>query len=329
MSDKRWCLVTNASRSGRVAAHCCFPVEAYHAQVVQLGLQQLVPQLAALCPDADKRAALVEAHKQYLEALSEVTQAPTSRNAKGWVPPEAAMAALAEVEVKGSWTCDRCTLVNAPSSRACEVCSAPRPKAPAGKQGSSAAGVAAGAGSSSARGAAEAGPAAAGSSWSAAAAAGGGSSSSSSANGAGSSSSSSRAAAQQPAVQQAVPAGAESWPGLPGGKGSKASKKPAAAPAAAPVPAQQAGSSSDAGAAASSSSQQQAGKKKKGSKQPLSDLLTAGKTHPQNAWSQQQRLSGVVAAPSGGRGSMGQWGKQGGAKLAKSISAFNDAWSKP
>jgi hypothetical protein len=59
----------------------------------------------------------------------------------------------------------------------------------------------------------------------------------------------------------------------------------------------------------------------------LQELLQTGKSHPQNAWSQTQRLS-AVTTPSGGggRGSLGQWGKQGGSKLAKKINAVNDAW---
>jgi hypothetical protein len=280
------------------------PAEAYHKHVVQLGLLQVVPQLAALCPDADKRTALVAAHKQYLQTAHDGLQAPIGKNARNWVPPEAAMAALAEVEAKGSWGCERCTLINAPSSRTCEVCSAPRPKAAA----------AVGAGSS-----ARATGAAASASWSVAAVAG--SSSSSTAG-------SSRAAQKQPEQQQqqqkqpvvhqqSPPA--DSWPGLPGGQKGKGSKQ-----AAVQLQEQQQAASSS-GASSAANEPPQLGKKKKGSKQPLSELLAAGKTDPQNAWSQQQRLSNLVA-PSGGRGSMGQWGKQGGSKLAKSINAFNDAW---
>jgi hypothetical protein len=122
-----------------------------------------------------------------------------------------------------------------------------------------------------------------------------------------------------PAAPPPPQAAAGSWPGLPGGQSSKGSKQAEAAQQQQP----QAASSSE---ATSSSSSQQSGKKKKGQKQPLSELLAAGKTAPGNAWSQQQRLSNVVSAPTGNRAGLGQWGKQGGSKLAKSINAFNDAW---
>jgi hypothetical protein len=39
------------------------PAGEYHRQVVQLGLSSLAPELASLCPDDDKRAQLVEAHR--------------------------------------------------------------------------------------------------------------------------------------------------------------------------------------------------------------------------------------------------------------------------
>jgi hypothetical protein len=282
------------------------PAEAYHKHVVALGLLQVVPQLAALCPDADKRTALVAAHKQYLQTAQDGLQTPIGKAAKNWVPPEAAMAALAEVEAKGSWGCERCTLINAPSSRSCEVCSAPRPK-------EAIAAVAGSSGGSSARATAAG---AAGASWSAAAVAGSSSSST-----AGSSKAAQKQPEQQQQQQQQPPPAANSWPGLPGGQKGKDTKQ--AAVQQQQQQQQEAASSSAASSAASEPPQ--LGKKKKGSKQPLSELLAAGKTDPQNAWSQQQRLSNLVA-PSGGRGSMGQWGKQGGSKLAKSINSFNDAW---
>jgi hypothetical protein len=124
-----------------------------------------------------------------------------------------------------------------------------------------------------------------------------------------------QAAAAAPPPPQAA---AGSWPGLPGGQSSNGSKQAEAA--------QQQQSQAASSSEATSSSSSQSGKKKKGQKQPLSELLAAGKTAPGNAWSQQQRLSNVVSAPSGNRAGLGQWGKQGGSKLAKSINAFNDAW---
>lgn len=38
--------------------------DAYHAEVVSLGLAALLPDLAALCPDEAKRNALLEVHKR-------------------------------------------------------------------------------------------------------------------------------------------------------------------------------------------------------------------------------------------------------------------------
>jgi hypothetical protein len=71
-------------------------------------------------------------------------------------------------------------------------------------------------------------------------------------------------------------------------------------------------------------------KKNKKGKMSLGDLLAEGKTNPHNAWSQQQRRGAVVAAPAGvaQTASLGQWGRGGGQKLAKSVGAYNDAWSK-
>jgi hypothetical protein len=70
------------------------------------------------------------------------------------------------------------------------------------------------------------------------------------------------------------------------------------------------------------------GKKKKGTKTSLQDLLASGRSHPQNAWSQQQRRQQVVTAPAGQQASMGSWKAGGGTKLAKKISAINDAWGE-
>lgn len=277
---------------------------------MQLGLASLVPQLAALCPDDDKRSALVAAHRDYLAYSSH-----SSTGGKGWVPPEAAMAALQEVEQKGSWACERCTLVNAPSSRACEVCSAPRPKvhtAAAGRPSSSSSSSSSmnGVGSSNTASTVPR-PAA---QWSAAAA--------------GTVAASSPAAAkqqQQPAAATPPPpASAASWPTLGGGAAGSSSSSSSMTAAAQ----QQSLTDDDSNVSSSSASPAQGGKKKKAQKQTLQQLLSSGKTHPQNAWSQQQRLSQVAQTPAGQQTSLGQWGKSGGSKLAKKISAVNDAWDK-
>lgn len=81
-------------------------------------------------------------------------------------------------------------------------------------------------------------------------------------------------------------------------------------------------------AAAGKQPQVQGKKGNKGTKQSLQQLLSSGKTHPQNAWSQTARLGDVVAPPASGRASLGKWGKAGGTKLANKINALNDAgWS--
>ncbi|WIA10933.1 hypothetical protein OEZ85_011098 [Tetradesmus obliquus] len=72
----------------------------YHSHCVELGLTSLVPQLAALCPDADKRGALIAAHKQYLEDSQDSMNAAAA-GGMGWVPPEAALAALQEAITAG------------------------------------------------------------------------------------------------------------------------------------------------------------------------------------------------------------------------------------
>uniref|UniRef100_A0A383VLU4 RING-type E3 ubiquitin transferase n=1 Tax=Tetradesmus obliquus TaxID=3088 RepID=A0A383VLU4_TETOB len=312
----------------------------YHSHCVELGLTSLVPQLAALCPDADKRGALIAAHKQYLEDSQDSMNAAAA-GGRGWVPPEAALAALQEVETKGSWTCERCTLSNAPSSRSCEVCSAPKPKAgaagaAAGK--SAAQRAAAGSSSSSSSAAAAQRP----SQWQQAAvppSSGGGSSSSSGAVPMAAKLRASAAVAARPPTPPAaaaaaaaspapaVQSGGESWPTLAGPSSGRSSRSDSGTSS--PVPQQQQASSSAASSSSSAAQeqQQQSGKKKKGTKTSLQELLATGKSHPQNAWSQTQRLS-AVTAPSGGggRGSMGQWGKSGGSKLAKKINAVNDAW---
>lgn len=274
--------------------HVLCAAESYHAHVISLGLTSLVPQLAALCPDEDKRTALVAAHKRYLEA----EQQPAA-GGRGWVPPEAAMAALQELKQSGSWACERCTLVNAPSSKSCEVCSAPRPKAPRATAVKVSSGGSSNAGSSRS---AAAPPA---SQWSVAVAA------------------SPPPAPQErpqaapaPAVQSAPPAGVNNWPTL--GGASSGSSRTAATEQVQPE------------SSSSEHSSLQGGKKKKPQKQSLQQLLSSGKSHPQNAWSQQQRLSQVTQAPASAsqQTSLGQWGKSGGAKLAKKISAVNDAWSR-
>jgi hypothetical protein len=95
----------------------------YHDLVVGLGLLPLVAQLAELCPDAARREGLLAAHKAFLQSSRAADAAALGA---GWVPPEAGLAAAARAEARVPWACAACTLVNAPSSHACEVCGAPR-----------------------------------------------------------------------------------------------------------------------------------------------------------------------------------------------------------
>ena len=79
-------------------------------------------------------------------------------------------------------------------------------------------------------------------------------------------------------------------------------------------------SSSAAGAADdSSTSGKGKGKAAKPKKQTLHELMNSGQVHPQNAWTQKSRGPAVAAG-------LGQWGRGGGAKLAKQEAAVNESW---
>ena len=126
------------------------PASAVAAAVAELGLSALLPEMAALLPDADAREALLDA------AADLASEA--SPGEPGWAPPEA----VAEMRRRkkrnekekqqaagvsssssfsssfsscsssslaaGAWSCARCTLVNAPTAVVCEVCGALRSK---------------------------------------------------------------------------------------------------------------------------------------------------------------------------------------------------------
>ena len=66
----------------------------YHELVVSLGLGAMVPEMAALLPDEDRRAELLSAHSAAQQA---------ERNLAG-------DAAAAHAMQFGSWTCNRCNL---------------------------------------------------------------------------------------------------------------------------------------------------------------------------------------------------------------------------
>ncbi|KAL3156593.1 hypothetical protein ABBQ38_000883 [Trebouxia sp. C0009 RCD-2024] len=95
--------------------------QAFHSQVVALGLAALLPHLAALCPDALKRSDLLEAHR------TAFINEGTAKGGGGWVPPEAAAAAVDQATLFSSWTCPACTLINAPQAFTCEACGSLRP----------------------------------------------------------------------------------------------------------------------------------------------------------------------------------------------------------
>ncbi|GFH29785.1 uncharacterized protein HaLaN_28507, partial [Haematococcus lacustris] len=95
----------------------------YHDRLLDLGLLGLTAELATLCPLPERRDALLAAHKEYL--ASPLANAARPDSVKGWVPPEAALAAAQAVTASASWKCPRCTLVNAPGAASCEVCGAP------------------------------------------------------------------------------------------------------------------------------------------------------------------------------------------------------------
>jgi len=98
----------------------------YHAHMVDLGLLGVAAELASLCPNPDRRTALMEAHKAYLAAPGALSTPPKGGARAGWVPPEAAIAAARAAEEQPSWACASCTLLNAPQAAHCEACGAPR-----------------------------------------------------------------------------------------------------------------------------------------------------------------------------------------------------------
>ncbi|KAK9820561.1 hypothetical protein WJX72_011657 [[Myrmecia] bisecta] len=96
------------------------PASAFHQEILSLGLAAIVPELAALCPDAQKRNTLLEVHRDSF------SQAP-SQGQGSWVPPEVAAAAADHARQFGSWACSSCTLINGPQAQSCEACRARRP----------------------------------------------------------------------------------------------------------------------------------------------------------------------------------------------------------
>jgi E3 ubiquitin-protein ligase ZNF598 len=108
----------------------------YHSVIMTLGLVEVVPDLAATCPDAEKRRELLGIHKvAFLKTSNNINNnnnngsSNTSGKTSGWVPPEVAAVAAERAERYSSWTCSLCTLANGPGGRVCEACgtAAPQP----------------------------------------------------------------------------------------------------------------------------------------------------------------------------------------------------------
>ncbi|KAG1663966.1 hypothetical protein FOA52_001092 [Chlamydomonas sp. UWO 241] len=97
----------------------------YHEHMVAIGLLPLVAELAALCPDADKRGAIMGAHLEFLSSGG--ASAPGGAGGRGWMPPEAAAAAAVRAAAEQCWACPTCSLINAPRGEACEACGTPQP----------------------------------------------------------------------------------------------------------------------------------------------------------------------------------------------------------
>eukprot|EP00955_Chlamydomonas_euryale_P117803 366498-Chlamydomonas_euryale.AAC.11 len=116
----RTCTATSSpacARAPQLHAHA----PCVRAGQVELGLLPLLADLAALCPDADRRAALMSSHASFLSSPA-AADVPV-----GWMPPEAAAAAAAHGASEQCWPCGACTLSNAPGARSCEACGAQRP----------------------------------------------------------------------------------------------------------------------------------------------------------------------------------------------------------
>jgi hypothetical protein len=266
--------------------------EAYHDLIVSLGLLPLVAQLAELCPEPERREGLLRAHRTFLEserAHDAVAVGP------GWVPPEAALAAARRAEQQASWPCAACTLINAPSSRACEACGALRTAAAAAAAGGKQ--EAAGGGGSGAGGRSAAAVLAAPSPYDAAPVP----------------SFTGRSSAA-PAPAAAAPSrGEASWPSLGGGAGSGGAGTSGASSSAA---------AADGPAPAEAEADVKGKGRKKPVKQTLQQLLQSGRSAPGNAWSQPQRTTALGAAPAVAQ-PKGAWGGKsgGGDKLSRQLRA--------
>ncbi|KAG2453462.1 hypothetical protein HYH02_001683 [Chlamydomonas schloesseri] len=270
--------------------------EEYHDYMVSLGLLSLTAELVSLLPDASKRRLLLDVHRAFI--VSPAAQDPSLVGA-GWMPPEAAIAKAARVAQHAAWSCGRCNLINAPDDARCESCSGPRPTEE--QQLAAASAVAA----------AATPPPAFGSAVRAAAAA---ASSNSSTAGFTIVPSRSAAAAAAPAPPQAPPA-LDDFPSLPMGRPARTAPPP-------PSAAAEFISGPDSEDPFSAAGGGGGGKGKKGKGTTIKIGLGAGtggagRTHPQNQWTQPGTKAKVTNS----------WAA-GGGKLAKMHGAINDAWGE-
>jgi hypothetical protein len=276
----------------------------YHRHVLSLGLLSLVTELAALCPDDERRSTLMAAHRDYL-ASDDARGA--GAGGRGWVPPEAALALAARAEQNTSWACPRCTLLNAPSSGRCEVCGAPRAKPgprpatlPAGdaRPTPSRAYASAAAAATSAAAPGALGVAAAATAVAAA------------------------AAPPSPTPELASDSAFPSLGGRrPAGHSSSSSghRGSAATASAEPSGFDPSSSSSSSNRSPGSTAGAKGKKAGKPQKQSLQELMNSGNVHPQNVWTQAKKPGAPAAQPTG------QWKGGGGARIAKLHHALNDA----
>lgn len=108
---------SNAFMKGQLSA------QDYHSQILSLGVEDMVVELAGLCPDEAKREELLSVHKEFVGCRKE--------GAHGWVPLKVLEATLDNAESYYAWCCSRCSLINAPQADFCEKCDTNRPQSTA------------------------------------------------------------------------------------------------------------------------------------------------------------------------------------------------------
>ncbi|CAG9463126.1 unnamed protein product [Pedinophyceae sp. YPF-701] len=122
------------------------PAEWYYATITQLGLVELVPQLAGCCPSVKGRADLMKVHEQAQEAQQGRGKGKKRGKAKGDGAQDSAATDLAssvaaeatgraqpvvESSTEGTssshWTCPACTLHNPLGKHTCDACGSRQP----------------------------------------------------------------------------------------------------------------------------------------------------------------------------------------------------------